>query len=57
MTGLGDDSMHWKLAVMAVETGISPRELLALEPRMLWTMERYMISKAQAAQNSRRKRR
>lgn len=57
MIGLGDDSMHWKLAVMAVETGISPRELLALEPRMLWTMERYMISKAQAAQNSRRKRR
>jgi hypothetical protein len=33
---------------MSVETGISPNELLALEPRMLWTMWRYMIAKNQA---------
>lgn len=32
---------------MAVETGIAPSELLSLEPRMLWTMHRYMVSKSQ----------
>jgi len=32
---------------MAVETQISPRELMALEPRMLWTMYRYMVSRSQ----------
>jgi hypothetical protein len=31
--------------VIACETGISPRELVQLSPRMLWTMERYLIAK------------
>jgi len=39
--------------MIAVETGISPRELLALEPRMLWTMVRYMVARAQASQRKR----
>jgi hypothetical protein len=39
--------------MIAVETGISPRELMALEPRMLWTMVRYMISRAQGQQRKR----
>lgn len=39
---------------MAVETGISPTELLALEPRMLWTMERYMIHRNQQMEQQRR---
>jgi hypothetical protein len=30
---------------MAVETGISPRELLQLDDRMLWTMYRWMVAK------------
>jgi len=30
---------------MAVETGISPRELLQLDDRMLWTMYRWIIAK------------
>jgi hypothetical protein len=45
--------MHWQVAMIAVETGISPRELMALEPRMLWTMVRYMVSRAQAQQRKR----
>jgi hypothetical protein len=28
--------------MIACETGISPRELLALDDRMLWTLERYV---------------
>jgi len=43
--------------VIAVETGISPRELLELEPRMLWTIERYLINRShQQQQASGRKR-
>lgn len=34
--------------MIAVETGISPRELMDLEPRMLWTIQRYMVGKYQA---------
>jgi hypothetical protein len=30
---------------MAVETGISPRELLQLDDRMLWTMYRWIVAK------------
>jgi hypothetical protein len=30
---------------MAVETGISPRELLELDDRMLFTMYRWIIAK------------
>ena len=46
--GLGASSAHWSMAALAVETGISPRELAQLDPRMLWTMERYLIAKFQA---------
>lgn len=56
MKGLGDDSMHWKLAALAVETGISPRELLELTPRMLWTLERYLVWKGQAMSRKRSRR-
>lgn len=33
------------IAGIAVETGISPVDLLQLEPRMLWTIQRYMAAK------------
>jgi hypothetical protein len=42
--------MHWAIAQMSVETGISPRELMNLEPRMLWTMQRYLIARSQKSQ-------
>lgn len=35
------------IATLAVETGISPRELMLLNPRMLWTIQRYVIAKGQ----------
>ena len=57
MKGLGDDSMHWKIALIAVETGLSPRELLELSPRMLWTIERYLVSKYQTQNRKQRRRR
>jgi hypothetical protein len=46
--GLGASSIHWTIAAIACETGISPRELAALDPRMLWTLERYLMAKFQA---------
>lgn len=46
MKGIGDDSMHWLIATIAVETGLSPTELANMEPRMLFTIQRYMMSKA-----------
>lgn len=49
IVGLGDTSTHWAIAQLACETGISPRELIALEPRMLWTMQRYLVAKANAS--------
>jgi len=36
-----------------VETGISPRELMQLEPRMLWTMGRYIVARSQAQSGKR----
>jgi len=48
IVGLGDSSLHWEIAALSVETGISPNELLQLEPRMLWTMTRYVVSRSQA---------
>lgn len=45
--GLGDSSLHWLIAQIAVETGLSPTELINLEPRMLFTIQRYMIWKSQ----------
>ena len=45
--GFGESSAHWFIAQVAVETGISPRELMELEPRMLWTIHRYLVSKSQ----------
>ena len=38
--------MHWRIATLAVESGISPLDLLQLEPRMLWTIEKYLIGRA-----------
>lgn len=55
IVGLGDSSLHWEIAALAVETGISPKELMELEPRMLWTMARYIVARSQA-QSGKRKR-
>lgn len=54
--GLGDTSLHWEIAALAVETGISPRELMELEPRMLWTMARYIVARSQAQSGKRGRR-
>jgi len=48
--GLGDTSKHWEIAQLAVETGISPLDLLQLDERMLWTLQRYLVAKANASQ-------
>ena len=57
MKGLGETSAHWLIAQIAVETGISPNELLELEPRMLFTLERALIAKGNAQKKARRGRR
>jgi len=44
--GLGDDSSHWYIATLAVETGIAPSVLMQESDRMLWTMGRYMMWRA-----------
>lgn len=54
--GLGDQSMHWFIASLACETGISPRELMELEPRMLWTLNRYLVARAQKQQQASKRR-
>lgn len=36
--------MHYSLAQLSYEYKISPRELMKLEPRMLWTMQRYLVA-------------
>jgi hypothetical protein len=41
---LGGYSAHWVVAQLAYEFKISPRELMELEPRMLWTMQRYLVA-------------
>jgi hypothetical protein len=51
MKGIGDDSVHWLIATIAVETGLSPTELMNLEPRMLFTIERYMVGRARRKQS------
>jgi len=40
--------MHWTIATIACETGLSPTELMNLEPRMLFTIQRYLVGKATA---------
>jgi len=57
MQGLGETSAHWLIAQIAVETGISPNELLALEPRMLFTLERALVAKANQSRKPRKGRR
>jgi hypothetical protein len=57
MKGLGDSSAHWLFANLAIETGISPRELIALSPRMLWTIQRALESRAQESNRARKGRR
>jgi hypothetical protein len=46
--------MHWLVAQLAVETHIAPNDLLACEPRMLWTIQRYLVAKSQK-QNQRKR--
>jgi hypothetical protein len=57
MKGLGETSAHWLIAQIAVETGISPTELLSLEPRMLFTLQRALVAKANASRKPRKGRR
>ena len=57
MQGLGETSAHWLIAQIAVETGISPNELLALDPRMLFTLERALVAKANQSRTPRKGRR
>jgi hypothetical protein len=38
------------IAQLAVETGISPRELASLHPRMLFTLQRAVEAKYKAGQ-------
>ena len=45
---LGGYSLHWVMAQLAYEYKISPRELAELEPRMLWTMQRYLVAVSRA---------
>jgi hypothetical protein len=47
IVGLGESSAHWYIATLAVETGISPRELMELDERMLWTLGRYLVWRGQ----------
>jgi hypothetical protein len=44
------------IAGIACETGIGPTELMNLEPRMLWTLNRYLVHRKQTEQRSQRKR-
>lgn len=57
IVGLGDDSLHWRIAWISCETGVSPTDLANLEPRMLWTMSRYLETKAERQNNQSRRRR
>jgi hypothetical protein len=41
---LGAYSLHWSIAQLSYEFKISPRELMELDPRMLWTMQRYLVA-------------
>ena len=54
---LKQSSAHWLIAQIAVETGISPNELLALTPRMLFTVQRALEAKAKASQRPAKRRR
>ena len=54
--GLGDSSLHWEIAALSVETGIAPSVLLEQDPRMLWTMGRYIVARAQAQSGKRGRR-
>jgi hypothetical protein len=42
------------IASLAVESGISPVDLLQLEPRLLWTIQRYLVSRNQEVRKKRR---
>ena len=53
IVGLGDSSLHWEIAALAVETGIAPSVLLQEDPRMLWTMGRYIVARSQAQSGKR----
>ena len=44
------------IAGIACETGIGPTELMNLEPRMLWTLNRYLVHRNQQQQKAQRKR-
>jgi hypothetical protein len=42
------------MAQLAYEYHISPRELAKLEPRMLWTMQRYLVAVSRQSQGGRK---
>jgi len=44
-------------ANLAIQTGISPRELMRLSPRMLWTLQRALEARAQESNRRGRGRR
>jgi len=56
MAPLGEESEHWKMAHLAFEYGIPPSVLLNESPRMLWTMERYLVWRVRQSENAKRKR-
>jgi len=45
--------MHWLIATLAVETGLSPTELMNMEPRMLFTIQRYVMGQSRRQQRRR----
>jgi hypothetical protein len=42
------------IATLAVETNIPPSELLSMDSRLLWTIERYLVNRSQQAKKKRR---
>jgi hypothetical protein len=42
------------MAQLAYEYHISPRELAKLEPRMLWTMQRYLVAVSRQMEGKRK---
>lgn len=56
MEPLGEQSEHWHLAHLAFEYGIAPAQLLRESPRMLFTMEKYLVWRNRQIENAKRKR-
>jgi hypothetical protein len=41
------------IAQLAYEYKLSPNELLELDPRMLWTLQRYLVARVNAMNKAR----